>query len=568
MKCATTILMMVLYAVSGRAAFPLADGFNTYLPGQTFVTATNGWQASTNLIKVVASPSTNTANSAEIACGVLTNTVAYVTPGVVWTEFYVKPVWGDAPDNPPTNTVSFMQYFTTNGSMAIATSAGFLVITNDMFGRPVLPVNTNTFSRISLYQNFATTNSALLLDGVVLLQDLHFPGSSLSYSNLAVGNNDAAAYLDEVSISLTVPASSDGNGDSITDANELNTFGYVARTNFTVGPGQLFSTLQAAINMARARDKIVITTNAFSETLTIDHSVTFYGMAFTNTGSLAITASGSLNLQTNVTVSSLVMSGSAVLNVSSATFAVVSPRLNLTGTFSISAADWNSAPAQAAIPFADDFEMYAVGTRLTDLGFRGWAASDTNAITTNSPVYGGVHSAAIVGTVSNRIAGAGVLKVWMDFRLQPVSGEMPAADTNGAAVMLYVGTNGYLNIYNGGVWDMCSNGVWGASASALTAGQYNRVTIHVDYTTSRVAVFANGVLLRELLHFPFGNSAALSALCLGSADGAVYLDNLTISESEPSGLDGDANKNRTRDSLEIHLYGRIATDSGSIFMLR
>ena len=93
----------------------------------------------------------------------------------------------------------------------------------------VAAVDTNDFTRITIYQNFGTGISALLVDGVVVLQDLAFPGSSVNYDTFEVQNVESSpAYLDSFSAGTSVPSA------LTSEAQELHDNGYVAR-NLTVG---------------------------------------------------------------------------------------------------------------------------------------------------------------------------------------------------------------------------------------------------------------------------------------------------------------------------------------------
>ena len=588
MKNILIILILGCMAETVLASFPVNEGFDNYLAGQTFVVATNGWQADTDLVQVVSEFSTNTANSVKILAGTLTNNVNQGSaPNIVWTDFFLKPVLGLPPSVDSTNGARTQLYFTTNGYIAVASTTGFQLLTNDVFGRSIVPINTNSFHRLSIYQDLGSTNSALLLNGVVIYQDLHCLSSSPSYNRLAVQSLDQAAYFDGVSISTAVPLSGDGNGDGMADALELQTYGYVARTNLTVGAGMRFSTLQAAINAARGRDTIVMVGTLLNESLTIDHNVTIAGASFTNTGTCVVQSGGTLTLKTGfdnigamtvagdlgaqapLQVASLAFSGSGVLAGSNSSLEVSDRALNLSGTFTITAAAWNNSQTTSVLPFLDNFEHYAAGTPFSNLWFEGWGASSATDQVVSSPVFSGIRAAQVSGVLSNRVDGTGVTRVWTDFYLRPRLGLPPdTIDTNTASVLFYVDTNGCLNLYNTGHWDVLSNGVLGAVAPVLAEGGYSRITLFSDFNTEQAAIFVNGQLLRQKVPFPRGQAMQFyRALQVANLDGNAYLDQVTIGAQVPSGMTGDANGNGMPDADEINIFGRLYTQ-GAIYLIR
>lgn len=579
MKVQSVIIIAGCCAGSVLASFPVAEGFDTYLPGQGFVTATNGWWADTSAIQVVASPATNTPNSVDIQSGTLSNGVALgVAPAVVWTEYYVMPVLGVAPPVMTTNGAMHQHYFATNGFVAVATSAGYLSVTQDVQGNLLAPVSTSRFIRVDVCQNYGAHSSALVLDGRVVAQDIPSLTSAPGYRSLTVQSSDQATFLDNVTISTNTPAGIDGNGDGLADTLELQLYGYVARTNLTVGPGQLFSSLQSAINVARARDLIVMCTSSINEALALDHAVRIGGVAFTNAGSCTVSASGVLSITTGfdeagtltvagvvntavpLTISSLVMSGSGLINLTGTVMSVVTPLVNLSGTLSVTAAQWSDPAFVSTLPLAEDFEQVAVGTALSDLWFRGWGASDSRAGVVGSPVYAGARAAQVSGVVSNRVDGSGSTTVWTDFRLRPCQGIAPdIVDSNHASFLFYVATNGYISLYNAGRWDSLSNDINGLSAPLMLTSQYSRISIFADFSKEQAALFVNGQLLRQLIPFPRGPAAQFyRALQIANQDGNAFLDNVSIGSALPAGLSGDA--------LLIHQFGTVVF--GSVFLLR
>ena len=588
MRIILAFLTLAVLAGPARAALPFTDGFDTDVPGQTFVSVGGNWLADTSAVQVVLTPATNTPNSLCVVGGTVSNCTAQGGSATkVWTVLDLIPVPGLPPVASTTNGASLQFFFGTNGFMNLVTSQGELVLGNDIQGALLSTVDTNHFAHIFVYQDFVHGVGAVLLNGQVITQDVSCLTAGSTFNRMAVQSLDLASYLDNVNISTQTPSSLDGNGDGVSDAQELQTYGYVARTNLTVGAGQMFSSLQAAINVARPRDTIVVRTYTLNESLSIDHAVTLSGVNFTNTGSCAITAGGVLTLLTGFDnigtltlagdlelkaafqVTDIVFTGSGFLNTVNTGLAVSSRGVAMSGRFSITAAAWNNGLAKASLPMAEDFEQYAVGTPISSLWFRGWGASSSDGQVVSTPVHGGVRAAQVSGVVSNRVDGTGVSKVWTDLYLSPRIGTPPESlDTNTASVLLYVGTNGWLTLYNAGQWDVLSNGVMGGPVSPLTEGHYSHVSLFVDLNLAQAAIFQDGQLLRQEVPFPRGTSVSpYRAMQVANLDGDAYLDNVAIGAQIPSGLTGDADGNGVLDATEVTNLGGIGF-RGAIYLIR
>lgn len=587
MRISQIVLMVAVVAGHACATLPFSDGFDSYPAGQTFLSGSGSWQADTSSVHVVTTPSTNTPNSACVAGGTLSNLTAQGGAAIkVWTVFDLWPVLGLPPAASTTNGATLQLYFATNGLPVLATPHGALPLGYDIQGMPIAAVDTNHFVHLIIYQDFTTHLSAILLNGQVITQDVVCLTAGATFNRMAVQSLDQACYLDNVAISTQTPASVDGNGDGLSDALELQTYGYVARTNLTVGPGLMYTTLQAAITAARARDTIVVMTNALAETLVIDHAVTVTGMSFTNAGSCTVSAGGVLHLATglvntgaltvagdlelaaSLSAASASFGGAGVVNGAGASLVVTAQGVSLSGSFAITAAQWNNGQAQSALPFSEGFESYAAGMSLGGAWYNGWGVSNT-AVAVSTPVQAGSRAAQVTGVVSNRIQGASASKVWTDFYLRPRLGSPPdARDTNAATLLMYVDTNGWLNLFNAGRWDVLSNGVLGAAVVPMTEGGYGRVSILVDCRIQQAAVFLNGQLLRQCIPFPRGLSGSgYNAFQVENEDGNAYVDGVQIGSALPSGLSGDADSNGLADGYEVDRYGLIGS-RGVFYLIR
>jgi hypothetical protein len=503
--------------------------------GATFVTPVQQWQASTSSVRVVDTKSFSPSNSVYLPAGAeISNLVTVSAPDMVWTDFRTAPFLGEAPETSITTGVALVQYFGTNGYLTVWTNGGWLVCSNDVWGQPVLPATNGVFADVSICQNFSNQTSAILLNDQVVCQDLPFLGSFANYGSFKASVADGDSWLDDVYITNSYAVARlthDRNGDGLVDGNELQTYGYVARTQY-VGGGQgypSYSTIQAALNAWRARDSLYVYAGQYAEDVTVTNSLTFGGQAFSNSGSLTIgpginvafqggtvwsnvtvgsnavvafsqpltcsnlsvganasvtfggfvtigsaTVLGSVlasgaSTVTVATVLSVPTNGAGHLDFSGGRLLVASAGVDMTGTFSIT----NTWGTQASIPldFTDDFELYAADTIVTNLGFRGWGATSAGVLVKATQGLSGSKGAVLSdgAVLSNRMASVGQPKIWTDFYTRPVLGEAPAvANTNNYAFFSFVDTNGFLNVWKAGVWVVCSN-VLDGSGSAVTA---------------------------------------------------------------------------------------------------
>ena len=566
------------WAAQAAQVLPVHDDFEGYTVGQTFLSETNGWVSPDSGVMVTTATNHTPGGSKSVIVPggtSLSNRVDTTGAGsVIWTDAQIWPAVG----LPPFNTLpsaSFASYFAEGGVLAVSTnSATWLMCSNTYFGVAMM-IATNTFHRLTLYQNYQSSNSAVFLDGKLVLQDLRFVPPAAQYRRFSIRNENADGYLDDASITTTVPSglTDDANGDNVYDANELQQFGYVMRS-LKVGVGQDYTTLQAAVNAARARDLIVVTNaGTFNEAVTVDHSVRFGGAAFTNQQSFALSPGVALSLLTTGVINSLTMDASASVAVSNGGFAVTGHGVNMSGTFGITGSQWNTADAKSTLDFVDTFENYAVGSLFSDLWFRGWggSAGSVRVNATNAPTSVGGRAAEVCeGVLSNHVNGAGAPKVWTDCRFLPVPGPVaPDVNTNGACLVVYVNEQGYLTVYVPGLgWDVCSNGVKGAVMTPLQAGTWARLSIHVDYGHNFAALFLDGNLLRQKIPFAPAHAPQYGVFSARQDGGIATLDDVSIARVLPAGLTGDADGDGVPDALEIEQTGDIDYPSGSIYLIR
>ncbi|MEI6168256.1 MAG: hypothetical protein WCS52_13815 [bacterium] len=609
----------MLAAVTTVGAIPnFSDDFQTlYTEGQTFVEITNGWQASGSDAYVTNSG--GYLDSKAVVMGervALTNTLSAAANLKVWTDFRIKPKIGLEVADPATNSSSFLCYFNSNGIVVVATAAGWHVCTNDIWGNTVEPATNNAYVRISVFQDYSTSNQAVFLNDQLIIQDLRFVGTPEAYNRLVIRNTTSSCWLDNVGVRSNVTGLASNRNNDVEgkpDADELQQYGYARRTLYVNGAGTPnYPTITAALSVWRPRDSIYVYAGTYDEVVTVTSNVAFEGQGFTVsaltvatnasvtfaqsvncTGTFALTgqvvmASGaSLTSTTAHVVGSLSISGNGAFVVTSldvgsaglvtfvnAQLVASAAGVSMNGTFAISNTWGSVSLASMPLPFSDNFDLYAGNTVVTSLKFRGWSASDdTVTIQTNQGVG---NSQAVVlpdsTTLYNSITTTAT-KVWTDFFIRPALGLQPAAlETNTSSFLAYANTNGYLVVaIAGGGWVVCSNKLDNTPATPLQTNGVTRVTICQDLSVSppTFAVFVASNLVAQGLSAP-ANINRYSSFLAKNRSGTAAVDGVLITTEVPSWLTSDLDGNGLADAYEINTYGRTSQflPRGTIYKFR
>jgi hypothetical protein len=591
-------LLAAMMISPALAAVPDSDNFDGGAPftiGADFASGLDTWKSDTAATCVAADAGKfqGTA-SVNVNSGTLSNNVNQATPsGVVWTEFQIIPALGVAPATDPDATVNHAHYYGTNGLLNVWNGAAWVEVTEDIHGGVIPVATTNSFVRISIYQNFTSDNSALLIDGQVVLQDFAFPGSSDNYDTFSVQSLETGpAYMDTYSVGSTVPSSTDGNGNITADAQELNDNDYVAR-NFIAGngAGAHYASLTGVAAVVRSGDTITLSgavagggTATFSANVTISGAGGSFtvGSDFTVSAGYTVTVDNvSLDVATATIDGTLVVAGSGdaltstdltmgaggTIDSNGGSWGTDSPVVQLTGTFDISASAYNTPSHASDLNYADDFEQYTAGNALADLTFRGWGASSTSSVIQTTKVKTGSNAATVSGVVSNRINGlVSQTKVWTDFQICAAQGAEPASPNTSSSALFYMTTNGYLAVYDGGGFVEQSTNASGGAVSPIGTNTWTRVTVFTDYDTDEAAIFLDDQLLIEQVSFPSAGASAYSLLSIESTDNDASIDDVNISTLVPTDLlvalsnPGDArdvDQDGRPDAGEIQLHGTL-----------
>jgi hypothetical protein len=537
------------------------------------------------------------------------NTANSNQTGKVWTECLVNGATRMDPATLPTNQQgTVMVAVTTNGYAVVYNPAlgGWDVCTNDARGQTIdAGVASGVWARVSILQDFTAHTASLFLDGRLVRQNLRFIAnrdSSLKFTARAGGPD--TSYLDDVYSSNAVPASllgpvtstNDINGDGTPDAQELASYGAIAARV----PGD-YPSLTVALASNPATGRIFVVPGGYAETLVISNATTLIGSVLTNLTSLTVTTgqvatlSGITNftcvdvtVRTNATlslgsgtavVSTLTIQHGATVHVTNATLMV--DGVMLTGTFTLDSG-WNGGLTIQSLNYTNDFESYGLGQPLSRCGAQGWGASSAGSVIEGTNVHVGGAKAALVadGTmVSNTVDGTGG-KVWTDFYFNDAAtrsavGPYPVVDTAKAGIM-FVNSNNFVTIWNQGAWDVCFNDflrVDRSAALAAPAGQWYRLTVCQDFGNTNMAVFVNGILVRQQVPFISAAVSGYHHMTVQAGDGAVCLDDVKIWTHMPPGLTNGANSDLdddgSPDAVEIQNYGTTTLwPQGSLFKIR
>lgn len=260
-------VLLAIGWLAGATAQAFTDGFEAYTNGTTFVVATNGWQASTAQVQVqtnTVSEGTNALISPESS--VMTNTVTpdITATNMVWTDYWVKPPLGGAPDVGVSTsaTDSVRLYFDMSGYINIDSNRTWVQCSSNVMGSAVTPI-TSQWVRVSVLVDYSRTNAAVFLNGELLYTNIPLPGAVATNCHRVFWDNSGTStgYLDSVSITNVWPAfaidplTTDLDNDGMLDAQELQVYGnlttyhrpniHLVTTNLTTGASDGGTTVPA-----------------------------------------------------------------------------------------------------------------------------------------------------------------------------------------------------------------------------------------------------------------------------------------------------------------------------------
>ena len=321
-------------------------------------------------------------------------------------------------------------------------------------------------------------------------------------------------------------------------------------------PGD-YATITGALAAALAGDRIIVTNGTYAESVVVSNGV-------------SLTVSNC-----TVTFSNLSIHAGSVVHVVNATVTVNGT--TYTSTFDMDS-NWGLSLTAMPLNFFDGFEAYATGSQVSALSaFGWWASSPTVVVDRPATKAPGSTNAVLLPAgqvVSNLVSSGGATKIWTDLYLmetQTMSSVEVVVTNDGPAVVMYLGTNGWLTVFNrdAGGWDVCSNDIFGLAAPRAT-GSWTRVTWFEDFSGSGTAAFlVDGHVVRQ--HVPFvGAVTQYHSLRLDTGrDGTARMDSVAITTSLPSGLTYDGDGDGIPDALAIQQYGSVFLGrQGTVYKLR
>jgi len=425
------------------------------------------------------------------------------------------------------------------------------------------------------------------------------PGGSLSFALAADVAFAVSAVLTNGSPAVTFDGQSRTAAYTYSniwvDTTVTARFGY---TGLRHVPGD-YATIQSALTAAWVNDTILIDSGIYPGNLTVTNAVALQGTGLTIQGNVAVSstatqtwvdgssvsitgvlqvAAGGRVIIVNgaVTVGDLTIAPGGIVDLRNATLTILSAGVTFDHATRLLDNNWNTGGlVPSVVPFRDTFEGYAAGKSVSSLGFAGWGASSAGAVVETGLATQGVKAIELpsVTTVSNVFAPTNLPYVWMDCYLRDtnrVSADKRPHTDEGAAVLVCLDTNGYLNVYDPvNDWQVCAQDAMGNTVPPLPAGDWARITVFVNFASNSAAYFLNDRLMRERVPL-IVPMTALSLFQLDSGSGGpAQLDDVQVLPSYPTNLLGSWDGDNIPDALEIQRHGTVSLyPFGVIFKCR
>lgn len=320
-----------------------------------------------------------------------------------------------------------------------------------------------------------------------------------------------------------------------------------------------YATLQLAVSAAQTGDTIVVSAGASAGDVTFSKSLTLV----VSNGAVDV---GTLTVQAGVTVQ--------VVNAT----AFVADGATNSGTFTLDSR-WGTVVIPQTPPYSDSLDRYAVGTKLSRMGHYGWEASSSNILIQNTTVQSNLAVAVPANdTLASVMTPTSASNVWFELyyqdtnRMTVESVTLDFVNTN-VAVEAFINTNGYVTVFEpvSGQWDVCSNDVQTNAVAKLANDAWPRISVNLNYTRGRAAVFLDGRLLRQELRFINTNLVNSGRFEIdGGCVGPTYLDTYSVWTNSDGIVSASLDHDSWADAWEIDQNGNISQSpiSGSIFRIR
>jgi len=209
-----------------------------------------------------------------------------------------------------------------------------------------------------------------------------------------------------------------------------------------------------------------------------------------------------------------------------------------------------------------DFDTGFTGGGTALNGQQDWAG-DATAVVTNDPVVGQTDDAVCLPSdtaISNNIAAIAPTNTWTEFRIRPQWGVAPDnVSTSGTSFTMYFTEEGYLSVWNGGSWHVCSNDVWGGSVPSLTGtATWVEVAIYQNFSSQKAVLFLNDKTVLQDLPFP-DTMANYGHFLTENVDGPAYIEDVRVQTTYDTARLGGANYNSRNgdDAAEVDTHGYV-----------
>ncbi|MDD5679230.1 MAG: MBG domain-containing protein [Kiritimatiellae bacterium] len=217
--CILSILLVAFMLSSPGAAFAgttnstavgLVDNFESYINGTQLIDGTNGWYADSTNVIVQNTTFYSGAQAARIPVDcTLSNRFESSTPTNIWIQLDLCASFYDGTNSPLVDTnAALMFYVNSNGHFVVhngpaTNGAGEPTPTNspNWVELDNTPVDSNTWVRVKIYQDFAQTNWSLTVNRVELTNNIAFINPAVTnFLGFDLYNGSSTSFLDNVNV--------------------------------------------------------------------------------------------------------------------------------------------------------------------------------------------------------------------------------------------------------------------------------------------------------------------------------------------------------------------------------
>jgi len=219
---------------------PFSDDFERYSTNPPAAMAQMGhfgWNASDASVVVQGTVYTQGYQAVVMPLNtVLSNSLAPAASSNIWVDWYYRES-GRIDESqvyvPRFTNLTALVFINTNGYVTVwdAAQPGFHVCSTDVLGVAVATVATSDWPRITVNLNYNTKKAAVFKNGRLLIQQLRFINTNLTYCAAVEWEAGTAGstYLDNINVwtNAAPVVSDDANQDGTPDAAQIDTAGYI-----------------------------------------------------------------------------------------------------------------------------------------------------------------------------------------------------------------------------------------------------------------------------------------------------------------------------------------------------